>query len=1041
MAVLTTSQLTFYDYKDSYSVEINPDYIIVNCDEKGISKDITKVNISYGVYCGRSRVSGTAVLDLEINGSKIDAAIVNCSSTNDGSIEFTIPANIDFSNIESAHIKFSESVGGDGDTYEFDKYIQFIKAVDGASGTGLIFKIYSENGTVFREDMDQIRLETVVFVGESSLVLDDADYIWEYDAGSNNWEFLGNGPELTVSKEDQHALKTIRCTINYNGNSYQDYISLTDDVVIYTSEVRYFNGSNVIGNSYAQALSDSSNVFGYNNKYIVAYMALYKNGQEIDLLPTYQYAEFQSISDSNTIVTNIIKEDGSSYSTSDTGALVYFIGKVTEGNLLTHRIILGEFDGSTWQIIEPEQVTSYECVYDNSKAYNNLARSVYNASNKIMVVSKEQIDKTLAISFTSYKDGTKVSMANGSIVDTNDPILSAEEPSNPVDGTLWVNIGSTPYTVKICHYNMDGTFEWVDSNQQLGEKLHTSKPTSYNVNDVWVLNTGETCKYGGDSNSTNILPDGYTQLEYLEGTGTQYINTNFTPNQNTRVVCTAIFKVETTTNFMFGARTSSSSNNFSFVGSISSGSYSTQYGAEAKSFSTAYNTSDIFSVDKNKNTTTLIFNNGSTAITTNTSANFTTPGSMFLFACNENGTVKYGRSRIYSCKIYDNGVLIRDFVPCSRNSDGLYGMYDVVNNQFYSNAGSGQFLGATKEKLPDGYTKLQYIESDGTQYIDTGLKANNNTRIEMNCEILSDNSANGESVLTIFGARSSGGVKNFSLIYDLDNDRWSYGYGSTRSYLSSNNPVGKYIIDANKQSCYLNNDTLNNTTSTFSCEYNMYLFALNDTDDAMWMTTGRIYSCKIYNNDVMVRNFIPCKNVNGNVGLYDIINAYFYGNADSDTGSFIDGDVVTELSYEFGAGSMLRATRSRTEEEGFVASDWIDVDPELTKMRENVTQYFEFNSETGLKIGQKDQKFYVNISATEMGFYDNSDAKNPNKKVVSIGNQSATIKNATIEESAAFQCQANFNNQINMCNPYSSSNIGFTWKIEADGSLSLVTIS
>lgn len=848
MAVLTTSQLTFYDYKDSYSVEINPDYIIVNCDEKGISKDITKVNISYGVYCGRSRVSGTAVLDFEINGSKIDAAIVNCNSTNDGSIEFTIPANIDFSNIESAHIKFSESVGGDGDTYEFDKYIQFIKAVDGASGTGLIFKIYSENGTVFREDMDQIRLETVVFVGESSLILDDVDYIWEYDVGSNSWEFLGNGSELTVSKEDQHALKTIRCTINYNGNSYQDYISLTDDVVIYTSEIKYFNGSNVIGNSYAQALPDSSNVFGYNNKYIVAYMALYKNGQEIDLLPTYQYAEFQSISDSNTIVTNIIKDDGSSYSTSDTGALVYFIGKVTEGNLLTHKIILGEFDGSTWQIIEPEQVTSYECVYDNSKAYNNLARSVYNTSNKIMVVSKEQIDKTLAINFTAYKpDYTKVSVANGSIVDTNDPILSAEEPSNPVDGTLWVNIGSTPYTVKICHYNMDGTFEWVDSNQQLGEKLHTSKPTSYNVNDVWVLNTGETCKYGGDSNSINILPD--------------------------------------------------------------------------------------------------------------------------------------------------------------------------------------------------GYTKLQYIESDGTQYIDTGLKANNNTRIEMNCEILSDNSANGESVLTIFGARSSGSVKNFSLIYDLDNDRWSYGYGSTRSYLSSNNPVGKYIVDANKQYCYLNNDTLNNTTSTFSCEYNMYLFALNDNGDAMWTTTGRIYSCKIYNNDVVIRNFIPCKNVNGDVGLYDIVNDDFYGNSDSNADDFIGGDSVTDLFYEFGAGSMLRATRSRTEEEGFVDSDWVDIDPELTKMRENVAQYFEFNSETGLTIGQTGQKFYVNISATEMGFYDNSDAKNQNKKVVSIGNQSATIKNATIEESAAFQCQANFNNQINMCNPYSSSNVGFTWKIEADGSLSLVTIS
>ena len=35
------------------------------------------------------------------------------------------------------------------------------------------------------------------------------------------------------------------------------------------------------------------------------------------------------------------------------------------------------------------------------------------------------------------------------------------------------------------------------------------------------------------------LPSGYTELQYIESTGTQYINTGFQPNQNTRVTATA----------------------------------------------------------------------------------------------------------------------------------------------------------------------------------------------------------------------------------------------------------------------------------------------------------------------------------------------------------------------------------------------------------------------------------------------------------------------------------------------------------------------
>ena len=50
--------------------------------------------------------------------------------------------------------------------------------------------------------------------------------------------------------------------------------------------------------------------------------------------------------------------------------------------------------------------------------------------------------------------------------------------------------------------------------------------------------------------------------------------------------------------------------------------------------------------------------------------------------------------KMYYCKIYDNDILVRDFVPCI-NVEGEYGLYDFVNSQFYGNVGTGSFTGAS----------------------------------------------------------------------------------------------------------------------------------------------------------------------------------------------------------------------------------------------------------------------------------------------------------------------------------------------------------
>lgn len=53
---------------------------------------------------------------------------------------------------------------------------------------------------------------------------------------------------------------------------------------------------------------------------------------------------------------------------------------------------------------------------------------------------------------------------------------------------------------------------------------------------------------------------------------------------------------------------------------------------------------------------------------------------------------------------------------------------------------------------------------------------------------------------------------------------------------------------------------------------------------------GKLYSAKIYDGNTLVRNFIPCKNPDGVIGMWDDVNSVFYGNAG--TGSFAAGAEV-----------------------------------------------------------------------------------------------------------------------------------------------------
>ena len=171
----------------------------------------------------------------------------------------------------------------------------------------------------------------------------------------------------------------------------------------------------------------------------------------------------------------------------------------------------------------------------------------------------------------------------------------------------------------------------------------------------------------------------YQEVEYLESTGTQYIDTRYKPNSNTKVD----IRFMSLTNPegaipLFGGRTSAETKTFTvfyttggYLGRIDYGTYS----SSNPTIKFTNNTIHTFIKDKEKN-----YLDGK-YIKSNNSNDFSCDYTMYLNNVNSSGNSfsKLFNSRLYYTKIYDNGLIVRNFVPAIRKSDNKPGMLDLSN--------------------------------------------------------------------------------------------------------------------------------------------------------------------------------------------------------------------------------------------------------------------------------------------------------------------------------------------------------------------------
>ena len=69
------------------------------------------------------------------------------------------------------------------------------------------------------------------------------------------------------------------------------------------------------------------------------------------------------------------------------------------------------------------------------------------------------------------------------------------------------------------------------------------------------------------------------------------------------------------------------------------------------------------------------------------------PNPIALFGLRDGASISSGvGARMYHVYIYQPGVVNIDLYLCYRKSDNEAGMYDIVNNGFYINQGTGSFI-------------------------------------------------------------------------------------------------------------------------------------------------------------------------------------------------------------------------------------------------------------------------------------------------------------------------------------------------------------
>ena len=169
------------------------------------------------------------------------------------------------------------------------------------------------------------------------------------------------------------------------------------------------------------------------------------------------------------------------------------------------------------------------------------------------------------------------------------------------------------------------------------------------------------------------------------------------------------------------------------------------------------------------------------------------------------------------------------------------------------------------EGLPDDFTPVSFLQSSGTQYIDTGRKLTQDSDITIDFSIVGGiNRSAG-----IFGSRESASKNNLTLVLDMD-ARFLVDFSEYRQHrFITAASLERTKIQINKAGVWVN-DILKTSWSDvadFETPTNGLIFDIGNNNWTGNKAVMRLYSY----TDGDAQRLVPCLDANGVPCLYDLI--------------------------------------------------------------------------------------------------------------------------------------------------------------------------
>lgn len=362
------------------------------------------------------------------------------------------------------------------------------------------------------------------------------------------------------------------------------------------------------------------------------------------------------------------------------------------------------------------------------------------------------------------------------------------------------------------------------------------------------------------------------EIEYLQSSGTQYIDTGLQIKFNSGVVMEHRAHIAYN---VTNVRQLNGSNGWGYWGITNGNKFECPGTTTSTSAGTVFH-DVVFQYSKpTNNPYTIMYVDGTKIVDKGQSGTIADDDyDIFIFAIGgRDGAAAqlFSQAKIGSYQILFDGVLMRDYIAVRVGQTGY--LYDKVSGTLFGNAGTGDFvLGPDKSPLPYD-AEIEYLESTGTQWVDTGINLRNMMQAQMSFNTTALHSVN-EALFGVWYDNVS--VPQF-MLWIRSTNKW----GVSGSSISVSGVTNNANVSANTDY----NVTISATASQAS-DATLYVFARNNDRNDYVPSTIKLYSLKITVDNSLVRDFIPVR-VEQTGYLYDRVSGELFGN--DGTGSFTLG--------------------------------------------------------------------------------------------------------------------------------------------------------